>query len=74
MSEVETVGPGTAVRVASRTVRSGSTTRCSVEQLEQNVYALDNLERSDEELAEIDRFTEADAEIDLWDRARLGEW
>jgi L-glyceraldehyde 3-phosphate reductase len=46
----------------------------SVEQLEQNVDALDNLELSEEELAEIDRHTDADADIDLWDRARVGEW
>jgi L-glyceraldehyde 3-phosphate reductase len=46
----------------------------SVEQLEQNVDALDNLELGSEELAEIDRHTDADADIDLWDRARVGEW
>lgn len=46
----------------------------SVEQLEQNVDALDNLELSEEELAEIDRLTEAGADVDLWDRARAGEW
>jgi L-glyceraldehyde 3-phosphate reductase len=46
----------------------------SVEQLEQNVDALDNLELSDDELAEIDRLTEAEADIDLWDKARTGEW
>ena len=46
----------------------------SVEQLEQNVDALDNLELSQEELAEIDRRTEADAGVDIWDRARAGEW
>jgi len=46
----------------------------SVEQLEQNVDALDNLELSEEELTEIDRHTDADADIDLWERARAGEW
>jgi L-glyceraldehyde 3-phosphate reductase len=46
----------------------------SVEQLEQNVDTLDNLELSDDELAEIDRHTDADADIDLWDKARAGEW
>jgi L-glyceraldehyde 3-phosphate reductase len=46
----------------------------SVEQLEQNVDALDNLELSDEELAEIDRHIEAGADVDIWDRARVGEW
>ncbi|HEX5593835.1 MAG TPA: L-glyceraldehyde 3-phosphate reductase [Solirubrobacterales bacterium] len=46
----------------------------SVEQLEQNVDALDNLELSADELAEIDRHTDAGADIDLWDRARVGEW
>ena len=46
----------------------------TVEQLEQNVGALDNLELSDAELAEIDRHTDAGAGVDLWDRARAGEW
>src|SRR3954451_7002265 len=46
----------------------------SVEQLEQNVDTLDNLELAGEELAEIDRHTTTDAGVDLWDRARLGEW
>jgi L-glyceraldehyde 3-phosphate reductase len=47
----------------------------SVEQLEQNVDALDNLELSAEELAEIDGLTaSADGEIDLWAEARRGEW
>ena len=46
----------------------------SVEQLEQNVDALDNLSLSEEELAEIDRQTSADADIDLWSKARVGEW
>jgi L-glyceraldehyde 3-phosphate reductase len=46
----------------------------SVGQLEQNVAALDNLSLSEEELSEIDRHTEADAGIDLWQRARAGEW
>ncbi|HET7416375.1 MAG TPA: L-glyceraldehyde 3-phosphate reductase [Solirubrobacterales bacterium] len=46
----------------------------SVKQLEQNVNALDNLDLSAEELAEIDRLTDAGADIDLWDKARAGEW
>jgi len=46
----------------------------SVEQLEQNVDALDNLDLSEDELTEIDRHTDADADIDLWDKARAGEW
>jgi L-glyceraldehyde 3-phosphate reductase len=46
----------------------------SVEQLEQNVDALDNLELSADELAEIDRHTDAGADIDLWDKARAGAW
>jgi L-glyceraldehyde 3-phosphate reductase len=46
----------------------------SVEQLEQNVDALDNLSLSEEELAEIDRHTEVKVGIDIWQRARAGEW
>jgi len=46
----------------------------SVEQLEQNVNALGNLDLSEDELTEIDRHTDADADIDLWDKARAGEW
>lgn len=46
----------------------------SVEQLEQNVDALDNLELSEEELNEIDRHTTADTDVDLWAQARVGEW
>jgi L-glyceraldehyde 3-phosphate reductase len=46
----------------------------SVEQLEQNVGALDNLKLSEEELAEIDRLTEAGADVDIWEQARAGEW
>jgi L-glyceraldehyde 3-phosphate reductase len=46
----------------------------SVEQLEQNVKALDNLDLSAEELSEIDRHIDADADVDLWERARAGEW
>jgi L-glyceraldehyde 3-phosphate reductase len=45
----------------------------SVEQLEQNVGALDHLEFSAEELAEIDRHGEA-ADVDLWAEARRGKW
>jgi L-glyceraldehyde 3-phosphate reductase len=44
----------------------------SVEQLEQNVDALDNLSLSAEELAEIDRHTGADGGIDIWKEAREG--
>ncbi|HET7444584.1 MAG TPA: L-glyceraldehyde 3-phosphate reductase [Solirubrobacterales bacterium] len=47
----------------------------SVEQLEQNVAALDNLDLSAEELAEIDRLSAGgDGGIDLWANARKGEW
>ena len=46
----------------------------SVEQLEQNVEALGSLDLSADELAEIDRHTDAGADIDLWDKARAGEW
>jgi L-glyceraldehyde 3-phosphate reductase len=46
----------------------------SVEQLEQNVAALDNLELSDEELTEIDHHTDAGADVDIWEQARAGEW
>jgi L-glyceraldehyde 3-phosphate reductase len=44
----------------------------SVEQLEQNVAALDNLELSSDELSEIDRLTEADGGVDVWEEARKG--
>jgi L-glyceraldehyde 3-phosphate reductase len=44
----------------------------SVEQLEQNVGALDNLALSADELAEIDRHTSANGEVDLWQGAREG--
>jgi L-glyceraldehyde 3-phosphate reductase len=47
----------------------------SVEQLEQNVGALDNLDLSDEELAEIDRqIGPEDGQVDIWSKARRGEW
>jgi L-glyceraldehyde 3-phosphate reductase len=46
----------------------------SVEQLEQNVAALDNLTFSAEELKEIDRHASADAGVDLWQKARSGAW
>ena len=46
----------------------------SVEQLEQNVAALDNLSFSAGELAEIDRHAGADAGVDLWQKARSGAW
>jgi L-glyceraldehyde 3-phosphate reductase len=45
----------------------------SVEQLEQNVAALDNLSLSAEELAEIDRHAIAPGGVDLWQQARQGE-
>jgi L-glyceraldehyde 3-phosphate reductase len=45
----------------------------SVEQLEQNVNALDNLTLSTEELAEIDRHLSSDGNVDLWQQARKGE-
>jgi len=44
----------------------------SVDQLEQNVAALDNLSLSAEELAEIDRHVTADGSVDLWRQAREG--
>ncbi len=44
----------------------------SVDQLEQNVAALDNLELSAEELEEIDGQVEAGAGVDLWREAREG--
>jgi L-glyceraldehyde 3-phosphate reductase len=44
----------------------------SVDQLEQNVAALENLSLSAEELAEIDRHLTADGSIDLWRQAREG--
>ena len=46
----------------------------SVEQLEQNVAALDNLEFTDAELAEIDTLLTDEARVDLWSEARVGEW
>jgi len=46
----------------------------SVEQLEQNVGALDSLELSEDELSEIDRLIDADAGVDIWEQARAGEW
>ncbi len=45
----------------------------SVEQLEQNVDALDNVTLSAEELAEIDRHVSSDGNVDLWQQARKGE-
>ena len=46
----------------------------SVEQLEQNVAALDNLALSDSELGEIDSLIADEAGVDLWAGARVGEW
>ncbi len=46
----------------------------SVEQLEQNVAALENGKLTDEELAEIDELLADEAGVDLWERARAGEW
>ncbi len=44
----------------------------SVDQLEQNVAALENLSLSAEELAEIDRHVTVDGNVDLWRQAREG--
>jgi L-glyceraldehyde 3-phosphate reductase len=44
----------------------------SVEQLEQNVDALDNLSLSADELAQVDRLTSADGGVDIWEGARKG--
>jgi L-glyceraldehyde 3-phosphate reductase len=44
----------------------------SVNQLEQNVAALDNLSLSADELAEMDRHITVDGNVDLWRRAREG--
>jgi L-glyceraldehyde 3-phosphate reductase len=44
----------------------------SVDQLEQNVAALDNLSLGAEELAEIDRHVTAGGSVDLWRQAREG--
>jgi L-glyceraldehyde 3-phosphate reductase len=47
----------------------------SVEQLEQNIEALDHLDLSADELAEIDRQIDSeDGQIDIWAKARRGEW
>jgi L-glyceraldehyde 3-phosphate reductase len=45
----------------------------SVEQLDQNVAALENLELTGEELEEIDRHLGGDADVDLWHDARSGD-
>ena len=44
----------------------------SVDQLEQNVAALDNLSLAADELAAIDRHVSADGSVDLWRQAREG--
>jgi L-glyceraldehyde 3-phosphate reductase len=44
----------------------------SVQQLEQNVAALDNLSLSADELAEIDRHLTTDEGVDIWQQAREG--
>jgi L-glyceraldehyde 3-phosphate reductase len=44
----------------------------SVDQLEQNVAALENLSLSADELAEIDRHVTADGSVDVWREAREG--
>ena len=44
-----------------------------MEQLEQNVAALENLDFSAEELAEIDRIVDFDAVADPWRDARQGK-
>ena len=46
----------------------------SVEQLEQNAAALENLEFSDAELAAIDSRLTDEVGVDLWAEARVGEW
>ena len=46
----------------------------SVEQLEQNAAALENLEFSDAELAAIDSRLTDEVDVDLWAEARVGEW
>lgn len=46
----------------------------SVEQLDQNIDALDNLEFTDDELTEIDALLADEAGVDLWASARVGEW
>jgi L-glyceraldehyde 3-phosphate reductase len=46
----------------------------SVEQLEQNVGALDNLEFGDDELAQIDSHLADVPGVDLWADARAGDW
>ncbi len=46
----------------------------SVEQLEQNVAALENLEFSEDELSEIDSILEGQEDIDPWADARVGKW
>ena len=43
----------------------------SVEQLEENVRALDRLDFSDEELAEIDRYA-TESEINIWSSSSEG--
>ena len=44
----------------------------SVDQLEQNVAALDKLSLSADELAEMDRYVTADGSVDVWREAREG--
>ena len=46
----------------------------SVEQLEQNAAALENLEFSDAELGAIDSRLTDEVGVDLWAEARVGEW
>jgi L-glyceraldehyde 3-phosphate reductase len=47
----------------------------SVAQLEQNVAALDNLSLSEDELAEIEQqVAYEDGQVDVWAKARRGEW
>jgi len=46
-------------------------TASSVDQLEQNVAALDNLDLTDEELREIDQYA-TEGEINLWARSSEG--
>ena len=46
----------------------------SVEQLEQNVAALERLDFSADELAAIDAALEGQEDIDPWADARVGKW
>ena len=66
------ISTGVIYRTSIERVTSLVIGASSVDQLEQNVAALDNLELSPDELAEIDRLTEADGGVDVWAEARKG--